>query len=339
MIPVNYRKRGKYWHISFSFQGQRFRYSTRASKREDAEYLSSLKIKSLIEQQAGAGDIALAELCGKYSRSVGLEKRSIKNDKGQIREIVRFFGPDTKLSIIQAFDVQRFKAHISNGRSPATVNRYLALLKRLFNLAIQWDLYRFRNPVSLVKFNRESPRLRFYSADEIKALLLAARQISERAENRIQYYFFYILATAIFTGMRLGEILALQWDDYASGFFTIQKSKSGRKRQVPVNGDLLKLLQTLPKDNDRVFPVRNTPDVIRDTWASCKASAHVSGRFHDCRHTFGSLAIQGGVDVATVKEILGHHSLAMTQIYIHSNQDQKKLAGESVAKIVPMGNR
>jgi site-specific recombinase XerD len=82
----------------------------------------------------------------------------------------------------------------------------------------------------------------------------------------------------------------------------------------------------------KIFACALDAGVIRPTWRKVKTLAGVkpSARFHDLRHTFASLLVQRGVDLATVRELLGHSSLAMTQIYSHSSQEKKLQAIQSL---------
>ncbi len=161
-------------------------------------------------------------------------------------------------------------------------------------------------------------------------MLAAARDVSERATSPAQLYFLPIMAIAVTTGMRLGEILALRWEDYSGGFFTIQRAKSGLKRQVPVAAGVVALLQQMPADSERLFPVND----VRGAWAIVKRQAEVEGRFHDLRHTAASLMVQGGADLASVREILGHASISTTQIYSHASQSSKKLAKKTLDSLL-----
>ena len=108
-----------------------------------------------------------------------------------------------------------------------------------------------------------------------------------------------------------------------------ENSKSKRARQIPGRPELLQALSRLPSTSgEYVFPVRRVADVIRPTWRKVKALAGIrpAARFHSLRHSFGTALVARGVDLVTVKELLGHSSLAMTEIYTHSSQGAKRAA-------------
>jgi integrase len=179
------------------------------------------------------------------------------------------------------------------------------------------------NPATSVRFFRvNNQRLRFLDRDE-EAKLLSACSPSIKP----------IIVTALNTGMRRGEILALQWEqvDFANELITVKDSKNGEPRNIPMNSCLADLFRTVRIDSQSpyVFHSRNGSRYKSIQWAWCealrKAGIH-DFRFHDLRHTFASRLVMAGVDLVTVKELLGHKSINMTMRYSHLSQDHKKKA-------------
>ena len=121
--------------------------------------------------------------------------------------------------------------------SPATRNRHLAHLSSMFNRGKEWGLVT-SNPAQGIKPLRENgARTRFLDGDEVARLLTAASQT-----------FRPILITALHSGMRRGEILNLKWPDvdFKNRIITVQKSKSGNKRMLPMDDTLYEVLGVLP---------------------------------------------------------------------------------------------
>lgn len=257
-------------------------------------------------------------------------RRNWQSDKYRLDKLNAYF-VDADLREITPLMIERFrKSRLQAGNARSTTNRFLAVLKRLFSIAIQ-EGYAETNPVKAVKFFSEKDRLiqRVLSADE-EARLLGASSARLRP----------ILITALNTGMRLGEILNLRWREINLDDRTIrvEGTKSGRLRFIPINSVLFEELVAWKGRNGQspyVFPNNGTGKpytLIRRSFLTACKKAEITGfRFHDTRHTFASRLIAKGVDIETVKSLLGHFSVVVTQRYIHSNEEAQKKAVELLA--------
>jgi hypothetical protein len=126
---------------------------------------------------------------------------------------------------------------------------------------------------------------------------------------------------ALFTGLRQGEALSLTWDrvDRARGVIRLELTKSGRRREVPLNtnADAVLARRATPESSDYVFGSHNW-NSFRSAWEAALASAGIEGvRFHDLRHTFASWLVQRGRTLREVQEALGHQTITMTMRYSH----------------------
>jgi len=169
-------------------------------------------------------------------------------------------------------------------------------------------------------FRDNNKRLRFLSEEETTALLDAC-----------SVFLRPIVITALNTGMRLGEILSLTWDcvDLNLGIITVVNAKNNQSRNIPMNTILTEEIIRLKLDanSDHVFARDNgkAPVTIRKIWIRALNQADINNfRFHDLRHTFASNLVMAGADIVTVKELLGHKTIAMTMRYAHLNQEHKK---------------
>jgi integrase len=178
----------------------------------------------------------------------------------------------------------------SESHSSSTRNRHL-VMKSLFNKGKAWGLL-LENPAASIKnLREEGAPSRFLSTEEINELLSKA---GER--------FRPLLVTALHTGMRRGEILSLKWSDvdFHNRIITIELSKSGKKRTVPMDDTLTETLSALPSRFNKglVFPTnRKTKDGEKDPMRKLTDTNHTFNRlldkteiadvrFHDLRHTF-----------------------------------------------------
>jgi integrase len=124
--------------------------------------------------------------------------------------------------------------------------------------------------------------------------------------------------------MRRGEILGLRWEqvDLKNGFILLDITKNGERREIPINRTLLQALKGVVRrvDSPYVFvdkDGREYKEVKRSFNSALQKAGIKDFRFHDLRHTFVSQLLMAGVDITTVKELLGHKSLTMTLRYAH----------------------
>jgi excisionase family DNA binding protein len=252
--------------------------------------------------------------------------------------LLPYFG-NMALSEIRQFQIEQYIAKrlkdklIRNPKKTvqkSTINRELACLRKVLNKAIDWG-YLTQNPMSKVKLFSEKDTLkeRILSREEEQLLLEASPP-----------YLRLILIVALNTGMRRGEIFNLRWGqvDLKARRIRVEVTKNGRVRYVDINSVLLPVLQGHKKSNGQYSYVFANPktgkpltDVKRSFDKACKQAGVSQLRFHDLRHTFASRLVENGVDLITVKDLLGHRSVKTTERYTHSYQEQKRRAVESLA--------
>jgi integrase len=224
--------------------------------------------------------------------------------------------------------LEQWKAGLSV--SNRTVAKYLVILHGIFKRAMKvWGLP--RNPAASV----ERPRFRVsddldaFSPEEVWALARSAGSEQDSA----------MFLTAAFTGLRLGELLALEWRDvdFASEAIRVRRSynvhggvgspKSGKVRSVPMVPDVARALAALAdreffvSDEDLVFPSElgrfMDASSLRVRYKAALARAELRQlRFHDLRHTFGTLAVRRA-EVPAVQAWMGHSDIQTTMRYVH----------------------
>jgi integrase len=131
--------------------------------------------------------------------------------------------------------------------------------------------------------------------------------------------------------MRRGEILKLKWHDidYQRGIIYLLDTKNGAKREVFMNDLVKNALIGVRKhpESPYVFCDKNGRpyhDIRKSFYTALEKSGIISFRFHDLRHTFASQLVMSGVDINTVRELLGHKDIRMTLRYSHLSQDYKR---------------
>ena len=227
---------------------------------------------------------------------------------------------------INIYDIELFLISIEKlGRSKATINRYRARLHAILNHAINNDII-VKNVVRKVKRYKEHSRDIVLSSVEINKLL-------EASKNSANTHLYLIILTALYTGMRLGEILNLKRANILSHSILLfdNETKSGYRRFIPLNivleEQLRKHISNMNKNSNQLF---NFKSIRRSFKTTIKKAGLREFRFHDLRRTFATHLSDKDVNIYNIKEILGHSSISMTEKYIA--QEFKKM--ESAVKKV-----
>jgi len=320
-----YRRKRTWWITYHDQNRRRIQESSHSSIRRDAERLHALRksevLRGVYRQPVR---ISLEEFAERYMEYAKTNKRSWLRDEQLLRPLKEFFRAERQLADITAPDIEGYKLWRRRQVSGATVNRELALLKHMFNLAIDWDLYMGSNPLRKVKYFQEiSTGFRVLKPDEETRLL-------RNATPAIQDIVLY----ALNTGSRIGEIFSLQWQhvDLDQGMINSFSHKTQKVRIVPINSEVRRILEfwQLGKKNEYVFYNQKTGGPFVDLDAglelACKKAKIEGVTWHTLRHTFASRLLERGVDIITVKELLGHSTVTVTMRYTHSNLASKVVA-------------
>lgn len=322
-------QRNKNWYIDYYFNGQRKREKIGLSRVLAENVLRKRKVEIAEgrfldikkNEKIKFEDFAKTyfELHSKLNKKPSVSKRDIT----LIKNLSTFFAGRYLFEITPIL-VEQYKMARSKEVSPATVNRELACLKSIFNKAIGWGKVE-DNPVRKVKLFRENNRrLRYLEKEEIKKLL---SNCSEHLKP--------IVILALNTGMRKGEILGLKWHDvdFRRDIIYLLDTKNGEKREIPMNEQVKTALIKVRKhpDSPYIFCSKDGKpygDVKKSFFTALKKSDIINFHFHDLRHTFASHLVMLGVDLNTVRELMGHKSIEMTLRYSHLSPDHKKRAAD-----------
>ena len=242
------------------------------------------------------------------------------------------------LSSFSPFDVERIKKRMSEeGKAPRSVEYAMAVIRHTFNKAVDWRYYAGANPTSRVKKPRpNNKRVRFLTSEEAQALL------DELKKHSRQVYEMALLS--LHTGMRAGEIFNLKFGDlnFANGLVYIRNPKSGEDRTAYMTKEVAEMLSSKQgKADEHVFKdgkgnklnkISNTFPRAVDKLGLNKGITDGKDKvvFHTLRHTFANWLVIKGTPIYTVKELMGHKTLAMTERYSHLAPDTKRQAVNKV---------
>jgi integrase len=318
-------QRRRAWGFTVVLGGKRTRRQGYGSRAEAQAALDEMKHPAV--SRASAETITLAEAFERYFDAKA-RKRSLNEDKRIARQLKSALGEQTPLSEITASRISAFKGGLlavkesRRGRalSVASINRPLALLRHLLRLAVEeWEVL---TTVPKIRLEKEAQgRLRWLTPEEATRLLNACRKQKNPA-------LVDLVELALYTGMRQGELLGLNWGDVdrSRGVVLLEVTKSGRRREVPLNGPADAVLVRRGQAKGLVFGTRSW-DAFRKGWEAAVATAGLNDlRFHDLRHTFASWAVQRGASLPEVKDLLGHATLAMVMRYAHLAPEHLRVA-------------
>lgn len=230
-----------------------------------------------------------------------------------------------------------------------SANKILQILSSMYNEAQRAGYVEFGfNPTKNIKHYKIEARQRFLSEAELEQIGGVLSQAEEDGSESL--YAIAAIRLLIFTGARRNEILTLRWEwvDFERGVLNLPDSKTGSKI-IHLSPPALELLSTLPR-------VRGNPFVIvglrpgthlvnlRKTWVRVREKAGITpitlpdetlqhARLHDLRHSFASIAVNGGASLPMIGALLGHSQVSTTARYAHLADDPLKKVNDDAGNI------
>jgi len=344
MTLITYKgPRGTTYGFRYWYRGRLYKQMVGRSKdlAKEAEKRERRKVEQhAFERRWGSLQPRLtpwAEAVEKYLAAKG-DKRSLPHDRWRLAWWTGFL-PTRKVHTLQDLDPEDVDAAkgalAAAGKSPATIQRYLAVLKTLCQLAVRrWNLLE-RNPVLAVDWPKaRPPDYRILTPAECQRLLEAADPILRP-----------MIVTALYTGLRKGDILRLTAEDFQArpGWIRGYGGKAGRPVWLPVLKPLQASLDSLgvisgplwrteAGERRHAFPETN--------WKAARERAKLPWvRFHDLRHATGSMLADAGVPQRHIQEFLGHSSGKITERYTRPSESGLEAAGRKLAKRMGPGRR
>lgn len=332
---VTFSKDNRKYRVDVSVKGQRItRMADNLTLARELE--ASIKADMIREEfdishhKAKKKPLTLAELWEKYLPWAKEHKKTWRDDEWYYnRHIGPRFGSKA-LESITPFDLEKMKSELrkglnQNGRPYAnqTIKHILVIVRRLFNLAVKWNLYQGPNPIKSVEMPKVDNQVTEYLTDEELSRLMAVLDNWPFDDSAAFIKF------ALFTGLRRGELFKLKWEqiDFERGMLTITGStpmdspKGGKTTTIPVSQPALDVLAGLNRSSDFVFPGKNGGQRtdFKGPWLRIRKAAELPGnfRFHGIRHHFASTLVSNGVDLAVVGKLLSHKQAQTTMRYAH----------------------
>jgi integrase len=341
--PPNLYKVGDSWMIDFIYKGERYRENigpvSRTVAKEEVGKRKAKAAEGRLDMGPKIEDLVFEKVAEKYLEWYKANKKPNSYTRHFFSEkhLSAFFG-QRRLSSISAFLVEKYKLERrAADAAPATVNRELAMLKNLFNKAIEWKLAK-TNPASKVaQFKEDNSRSRYLTEEEAKRFLSFCT-----GNLRL------LIIMAMHTGFRASELRSLRWVnvDFRNGSITVESgySKNGEIRTVPMTPDLHAALQVVYEEREKpasdAFVLLSRDGTAWKDWRSAyKRALKQAGisdfTFHDLRHCFGSYLGMNNTNPKAMMELMGHKRPEMTMRYTHLSMDYKRTA---IGKLPAFGN-
>ncbi|WP_375599624.1 tyrosine-type recombinase/integrase [Devosia sp. Naph2] len=280
----------------------------------------------------------LRDLLARYRDNITPRKKSADSERYRINRMLRHAIVDLSLSRLTAQVVAEYRDERLMTVSGETVRQDLVLIRQVLDVARrEWGVMLASNPVDQVhKPDPASPRERRLHYRDLRRLAGAFKSVRNTVVKDV---FRFALAT----GMRRGEILALEWKhvSFKDRVLLIPMSKNGRSRIIPLSRSAVALLERLsskPTREDLVFPI--SANAFKLSWQRVKTRAGVTDlRFHDLRHEAVSRFFERGLSLPEVALISGHRDPRQLLRYTHLDASKIAAKLDNSVAIVPITDR
>lgn len=354
---ANYMKRGKKWQARVSWRDSLGKLHQKSKSGFATK--SAAKLWAVNQEQKRADgqltdqDPAFANYFDDWFATYKQRKISVSTQrlyKITGKRLHEFWG-HTKISDVTRQQYQQFMNRFGKNHAKETVHKVNTIIRACVKDAIL-DGYiarDFTQRIELTWDEERTVKVHYLSIEQINALV---QSLEDGLQPR--YVSRYMILTAIYTGMRLGEIMSLQWDDINFNFETININKSydyiGKRikapktkssnRTISVNRQLLDLLQQLKGHNQSKFvfmgPNGRIPGsaAVNHTLRRHLAKCGIPRRnfhFHSLRHSHVAYLLSQGIDLYAISQRLGHSNMTVTaQKYAYLIDEYRARSNEKI---------
>ncbi len=327
--------KSSFYQIVYFADGKRTTHSTKKKNEQEAiQYLEEFKkslanpsgaVSSITQKTCSKNTFTLSKFKEEYLEYANpvKSKKYLDSISYSFKYFIEYAG-DISLNDIATRTVDKF-INLTFTRTQRGAHLYYRTLKAALNKAVEWN-YLSVNPFTKVKFPKLSKTFPVFISEDELLIILANTQYQHLKD---------IFTVAFYTGLRLGELVNMQWNwiDFQQNQITVKcsddfQTKSKKERIVPMSVKVRTILfrrfnSTSHSPDEVVFYSRKRKmlyqEAISKQFKKIVRKSNLSDKihFHTLRHSFASILVQKGVSLYVVKELLGHEDLATTQIYSH----------------------
>jgi len=328
----------KHYHFTFRTRGRRYRGAIPEARTKWQAEQAELRIRQdVYEGRFGKTEVGTRKFCEfidhVYLPWAKTNKRSWRDDHYKLPVLKAFF-QGTLLRDVTPFSVERFKqlrlvtpTKHDTPRSLATVSLEMALLGRIFSLAMDFKEVEANPCLKVSKLKLDNQRYRYLLPEEEPKL--RSKLTGQRS------HLADLVPVAIGTGLRKNEQLALQVGqiDLSRNLILVSGTKTRKNREVPMNTEVREIMQRLSRSKargDYVFVSPKTGGRLTDVKRAFRNACSLAGIndlvWHDLRATFGTRLGEAGFDAFTIAALLGHSNVRTTQRYVRATERNKREA-------------
>ncbi|MGA2624241.1 MAG: tyrosine-type recombinase/integrase [Bacteroidota bacterium] len=296
---------------------------------ESDMFLGHFDLKSLVKE-----DISLEDFFKRYFADAETSKKSstLRNERLYARKFVEFMG-NRNIREVNVQILDSWKAEMLRSYSPVSFNIRRRFLHAAFNKAIRWE-YLQNNPISKVYAEKVQQRRVYLTPIELAMIFRAVEEDinnpKKKWDQALNTKFKLLLEFLFLTGMRREEALSLKWEnvDLESDEIRIEEAKCKRRRDLPMHPSVKAIVLKL---GERLFQDLHA-STVSHKFTSIRKRAKLSDDFklHSLRHTFATMLLEGGSDIAAVQNLLGHADIRTTLIY---SKPTSKLLKKEIYKL------
>lgn len=317
---MSVRRKGRGWEVRFSHAGRAVSQVVRGT-RTDAQRTERTLRTGFERSPTGFSAHTIEDALIRWLEGEARALRSYKNLKDKAKQLLPYAGE----LLEHAGDVaERIKrAGMDAKLAPATINRRLAVLRRVARLAYD-DWKWLEKPVKVRLLPGETPRYVQATADQVRTLM--AKCEDPRVRDALQL--------AVLTGLRQGELLGLTAANVHKDRIVLDaRTKTGRPRSIPLAPDAVAIAARLPLGLDY-------PDLRKGFEAAREAADMPWLQWRDLRRTFGSWIVQSTGSLKAAQDLLGHTSMQITaRHYAHLLDEHLEEAVAGLPELGPKGGR
>ena len=327
------QKRGSAYRVRITREGKSTLCATFYSRLEALQWgkktEAQLRLGLYVESDAipNPGHGVLFEVSANhYMKTHTIHKKIVRCETSRLQILIKRWGNLPVSKVDKSSIISLRDDLLKMGRSGETINHYFNTISKLFQmLNDEWDLD-IPNPIKGIKRMPPSKgRSKRVNLELEFSILSGCKKLSLQLLHSIIQF-------ALQTGMRRGEIMGLTWADIdlANRKAYLHQTKNGEPRQVPLTRQAMAVLESLPKDCERVFPMgmsglrcqfERLKKHLKQDWNGCGVNPFNDLRFHDFRHEALSRLSDAGLNVIELSHISGHKTLAMLKRYTHPSHE------------------
>lgn len=274
---------------------------------------------------------------------IGRKKDTTRKGKEHFKNWIEPVIGNTPLKDVKPFAIEKIKKNVlAAKKTPRSLQYIFATIRQTWNMARRDGLVSGDSPTKSVKVPKvDNRRVRFLSHKEAETLLKALQE-----KDRLTHDMALL---SLHTGLRMGEMASLKWShiDLDRGIIRVMDPKGGEGRAAFMTASVKAVFEAMKRlePDDYVFtrggkkPLKDTPVIFAEVVKELNLNEGITDPrqkvcFHTCRHSFASWHVTAGTDLYTVKELLGHSVIAMTERYSHLAPGTLQNAARTLEKAI-----